>query len=151
MNTRRIVASACALCLASPAAAVASTGADATKAQGPYGLSAVPGPPLTAKAKGPYGLTPVTGPRLTAKAKGPYGLTPVTGPRLTAKAKGPYGLAVVGGPPLAAAGRAPASAAAGSDATTSWRVVAISEAVLLVAFAFGSAGIVSGRHRATAW
>ena len=60
MLTRRIVASACALCLAIPAAASASPATD---------------PPNLVNAKGPYGMTLATDPPNLVKAIGPYGMT----------------------------------------------------------------------------
>jgi hypothetical protein len=147
MVTRRIVTSVCALCLASPAAAVASQGPEPSKAQGPYGITSVAGPDIIAKAKGPYGIT-VSGPAITAKAKGPYGVTVATGPALTAKAKGPYGITPATGPALTAGATTHPAAAARSDSTTAWRIAAISEAALLAAVALGSLALVAGRRRA---
>ena len=60
MLTRRIVASACALCLAIPAAASASPATDPpnlVKAEGPFGMTLATDPPNLVKAKGPYGMT----------------------------------------------------------------------------------------------
>jgi hypothetical protein len=138
----RIVASVCALCFAVPAAAVASHGSEPPNAQGPYGLAPVSPPPLTAEAEGPYGLAPVTTPPLTAKARGPYGLAPVTTSPLTAKARGPYGPTPVTGRPITSARTAPAAATARGDGETAWRIVAICEAALLAAVAFGSLYVV---------
>jgi len=148
MVIRRIVTGVCALCLVTPAAAIASPGTDSPKAQGPYGVAAVPGPPLTAKAKGPFGVKPATGPVLTAKVKGPYGVTPATGPVLTAKVKGPYGATSVTGPAITAGRTTQPAAGARSDATTGWRTAAISEAALLAALALGFVGLAGARRRA---
>jgi hypothetical protein len=65
MLTRRIAVSACTLCLAIPAAAGASQGANPPPAKGPYGLNPA-GPRSTVQAKGPYGIVP-PGPRITTK------------------------------------------------------------------------------------
>jgi hypothetical protein len=146
MLTRRIVMSACALCLAIPAAAVASPGTDPPKAQGPYGTTSVTGPAIAGKAKGPYGVTVVTRGPVPDQAKGPYGVTVDNGPALTAKAKGPYGVTPVTGPPAAAAGSHAAAAASGNDADD-WRIVALGEAALLAALAFGGVALVAGRRR----
>ena len=123
MLIRRIVMSVCALCLASPAAALASP------------------------AKGPYGVAPA-GPRLTGQVKGPYGVTPVPGQDIIAKAKGPYGLAPVTGAPARGGGTSQAAAGARSASPTAWRVVAICEAALLAALALAGAALVAGRRRA---
>ena len=141
MLIRRIVMSVCAVCLASPAAALASP------AKGPYGVAPA-GPRLTGQVKGPYGVTPVPGQDIIAKAKGPYGVTAAGGPTLTAKAKGPYGLAPVTGAPARGGGTSQAAAGARSASPTAWRVVAICEAALLAAFALAGAALVAGRRRA---
>jgi hypothetical protein len=148
MVTRRIVTSACALCLAVPAAAVASPGTVPQKARGPYGITPATGAPTSAKAKGPYGIPPRTGPSITAVAKGPYGVTPVTGPPMTAKATGPYGITPLTGPPATAGATAHSAATARDTSTTGWRIAAIGEAGLLAALALGSVALVATRRRA---
>ena len=148
MVTRRIVTSVCALCLATPAAALASPGPDPPKAKGPYGITSATGPPLTAVARGPYGISPIAGPDIIAKARGPYGVTPVTGPPTTAKVKGPYGITPVTAPPATAGRTAHPAATARSSSRTGWRIVAISEAALLAAIALGSASLLAARRRA---
>ena len=130
MVTRRIVTSVCALCLAIPAAAVASPGTDQPKAQGPYGVTPVPGAPTAATAKGPYGVAPVPGSQITAEAKGPHGITPVNAGSITAS------------------GTAHRAAAARSDSTAGWRIVALCEAALLAAVALGAVQLVAARRRA---
>jgi hypothetical protein len=71
MLTRRIVATACALCLAIPAAAGASQATDPPKlveAKGPYGMTLATDPPNLVKAIGPFGMT----------SKGPHATTQTT-------------------------------------------------------------------------
>jgi hypothetical protein len=148
MVTRRIVTSVCALCLAIPAAAVASPGTDQPKAQGPYGVTPVPGAPTAAKAKGPYGVAPVPGSQITANAKGPYGVAPVPGSQIAAKAKGPYGITPVNAGSITASGTAHRAPAARSDSTAGWRIVALCEAALLAAVALGAVQLVAARRRA---
>jgi hypothetical protein len=136
MLPRRIAISACALCLAIPAAAGASSTTDPPKARGPYGIT-----PATladtVKAKGPYGVTPATLAD-TVKAKGPYGVTPATLPH-TVKAKGPYGVT------LATDSHDSTGATARANG---WRTAAISEATLLAALALGLALLLPARRRA---
>jgi hypothetical protein len=146
MFTRRIVTSVCALCLASPAAAVAAPGTSPPSAKGRNGIAPVTGPPL-AKAKGPYGATPITAAPAAAQARGPYGVTP-TGPPL-AKAKGPYGATPITGAvaATAAAGTSHPAAGARNASPTAWRVVAIGEAALLAALALAAMALVAGRRR----
>ena len=67
MLTRRIAISACALCLAIPAAAGASPTTDPPNARGPYGVTPAT-LPHTVKAKGPYGVTTAAGSSDTAGA-----------------------------------------------------------------------------------
>jgi hypothetical protein len=90
MLTRRIVISACALCLAIPTAAGASPATDPPKAKDPSGITSTD-PQNVVKAKGPYGVTTSTDPQNIVKAKGPYGVTTSTDPQNIVKAKGPYG------------------------------------------------------------
>jgi hypothetical protein len=144
MNIRSIVVGACALCLAIPAAAVASPGTDQPK--GPYGVTAATGPSITAKAEGPYGVMPDTGPATVAKAKGPYGVMPETGPTTVAKAKGPYGVTPATGLATVAGATAHPAATARSDDTAAWRIVALCEAALLAAFALAAAHLVPRRR-----
>jgi hypothetical protein len=146
MFTRRIVTSVCALCLATPAAAVASPATAPPQVRGPYGVAPVTGPPSTAKAKGPYGVAP-TGPRTTAVVRGPYGVTPTTGPALTAKAKGPYGVTPVTAASAPARGTSHRRAVADSASPTAWRTAAIGEAALLAALAIAALALVAGRRR----
>src|SRR3954469_11515867 len=148
MVIRRIVGSVCALCLAAPAGAVASPGTDPPLPRGPYGVTAVTGPPSTARAKGPYGVTSVTGPVSTATVKGPYGVTPVTGPVLTAEVKGPYGVTPATATPVTASRTPHPAAAAHGSATSGWRIAAISEAALLAALPLGLTGLAGARRRA---
>jgi uncharacterized protein (DUF2345 family) len=127
MLTRRIVVSACALCLAVPAAAGASPATDPPKPMGPYGIT-TPDPPKFTKARGPYGIT-TPGPQNIVKAKGPYGITVATGPQHTTAAT------------VHAAG------ASGQDATNDWRTAAVSEGALLAALAAGSGVLLLARRR----
>ena len=143
MVNRRIIIGVCALCLAFPAGAVAAPGTDPPKPQGPYGLDTATAAPNGAKAKGPYGITPSTRAPIGATVKGPYGVTPDIGAPINATVKGPYGVT----PVTATTVTAHRAAAAGSDTTDAWRIVAIGEAALLAAIALGSAGLVAGRHR----
>jgi hypothetical protein len=165
MLTRRIVMSACALCLAVPAAAGASPAMDppkaagppgittptdtqnVVKAKGPYGASG-PNPQNVVKAKGPYGVTVSTDPQNVVKAVGPYGATAAV-PRNLVKAKGPYG-ATVGTNLQTVTGSTPHSASASShDNSNGWRIAAIAQAALLAALALVSVLFLSARHRAT--
>jgi hypothetical protein len=147
MVIRRIVTGVCALCLVTPAAAVAAPGTDPPKPQGPYGVT-VTGPPILAKARGPYGATAGAGPDIVAKAKGPYGVKPVTGPPILAKARGPYGATAVTGPPTTARSTAHTNATGHSDVSSDWRAAAIGEAVLIAALALGLLGLAGVRNRA---
>jgi hypothetical protein len=76
MLTRRILMTACALCLVIPAGASASA-ADPPKAKGPYGITMTTGPQNIIKAKGPYGPIATPGPQsmtaATAHAAGASG------------------------------------------------------------------------------
>jgi hypothetical protein len=128
MLTRRIAISACALCLAIPAAAGASPTTD---------------PP---NARGPYGVTPATLPH-TVSARGPYGVTPATLPH-TVKAKGPYGVTTAAGSSDTTGATARAGGASGRDGANGWRTAAIFEAALLTALALGSALLLLPRRRA---
>ena len=146
MFTRRIITSVCALCLATPAAAVAAPATDSPPVRGPYGVATATGAPAGAKPKGPYGVAPVT-PRTTVVVRGPYGVTPTTGPALTAKAKGPYGVTPVTASRTTAGGTSHAAGIAHGVSPTAWRVVAISEAALLAALALAALASVAGRRR----
>jgi hypothetical protein len=138
--TRRIVISACALCLAIPAAAGASP------AKGPYGATA-PDPPKVVEAKGPYGVTTPDPPKLV-EAKGPYGVTTPDPPKLV-KAEGPYGTTLAPSSEATTTGATTLGAAASShDGINDWRTAAISEAALLAALALGLAALLAGRRRA---
>jgi hypothetical protein len=156
MMTRRIVVSACALSLAVPVAAGASSanappetyGSTSTtypelvKAKGPYGTTLATSPKLV-KAKGPFGTTPATYPKLL-KAKGPFGTTPATYPKLVA-AKGPFGATVATSAPHSTGAGTHLADASGGDAN-SWRTAAVSEAALLAALALGSGLILLARR-----
>jgi hypothetical protein len=147
MLTRRIVVSACALCLAIPAAAGASPATDPPNlvdAKAPSGTTTTDVPKLV-KAKGPYGTTTTDPPKLV-KAIGPYGTTTTDPPKLV-KAIGPYGTTTTG--PQAATPTTPHAASASSDdGVNSWRTAAISAAALLAALALGSALLLIPRRRA---
>jgi hypothetical protein len=147
MLTRRIVVSACALCLAIPAAAGASPATDPPNlvdAKAPSGTTTTDVPKLV-KAKGPYGTTTTDVPKLV-KAIGPYGTTTTDPPKLV-KAIGPYGTTTTG--PQAATPTTPHAASASSDdGVNSWRTAAISAAALLAALALGSALLLIPRRRA---
>jgi hypothetical protein len=147
MLTRLIAMSACALCLAIPAAAGASATTNPPKAEGPYGNPPA-GAPSTLKARGPYG-NPPAGPPSTLKAEGPYGTPPGTRPQSTLKAKGPYG----NPPGTRPQSTTPASVHRGGtsprDVANGWRTAAISEAALLAAAVLGWALLLlPARHRA---
>jgi hypothetical protein len=146
MVIRRIVTGVCAVCLATPAVAVASPGTDPPKAQGPYGITVVTGPPPTATAKGPYGLA-AAGPPIAAEPKGPYGVVP-PGPQSTAIATGPYGVTTATRGPVAGRSTTHPGAVAVGDVSSDWRVAAIGEAALLAALALGLAGVAGARNRA---
>ena len=149
MLTRRIVASACALCLAIPAAASASPATDPpnlVKAEGPFGMTLATDPPNLVNAKGPYGMTTTDLPKVV-KAKGPYGTTLATDPPNLVKAIGPFGMTTT--VPQATTPTTPhAASASNHDATDNWRTAAISEAALLAALALGSALVLTPRRRA---
>jgi hypothetical protein len=147
MFIRRIATSACALCLAIPATAVAAPGANPPEARGPYGTP-VTGAPALAEPKGPYGSTPAIGAPALAEPKGPYGSTQTTGAPVLAQAKGPYGSTPAAGAPLAAGRTTHAAAGPRSDALTAWRAAAIAEAALLAAVTLASMGVVAARGRA---
>ena len=68
MLIRRIVMSACALCIAVPSAASASAATDPPKPAGPYGVTTAIDPSTIVKAKGPYGVTLKTDPQNTTRA-----------------------------------------------------------------------------------
>ena len=146
MLTRRIVMSACALCLAIPSAASASAATDPPKPVGPDGITTTIDPSIIVKAKGPYGTTLATSPKLT-KAKGPYGMTLATSPKLI-KAKGPYGMTVAPNSVKTTTATAHPASASSSDGMNDWRAAAVSEAALLAALALGSAWFLSARRRA---
>jgi hypothetical protein len=161
MLTRRIVISACALCLAVPAAAGASPATDPPKPTGPYGITS-PDPPKFEEARGPYGTTTPDPPKFTeatgpygtttpdpptfTKARGPYGIT-TAGPQNIVKAKGPYGITVATGPQHTTAATVHAAGASGQDATNDWRAAAVSEGALLAALAAGSGVLLLARRR----
>ncbi len=88
MLTRRIAISACALCLAIPAAAGASSTTDPPKAKGPYGITPATLLGDTVKAKGPYGVTTATDSQdttgATARAAGASGRDGANGWRTAA-------------------------------------------------------------------
>jgi hypothetical protein len=130
MLTRRIVISACALCLAVPAAAGASPATD---------------PP---KAEGPPGITTPTDPQHVVKAKGPYGAT-APDPQNVVKAKGPYGATVSTNPQTLTGSTTHAASASSHDNSNDWRTAAIVQAALLAALALVSVLLLSARHRAT--
>ncbi len=162
MLTRRIVMSACALCIAVPSAASASPATDPPQPVGPHGITATSYPKLV-KAKGPYGMTPATHPKLVkakgpygtttatypnlAKAKGPYGTTTATYPNLV-EAKGPYGTTVATSTQRTTGAAAHPASASSSDGISDWRTAAISEAALLAALALGLASLLSARRHA---
>jgi hypothetical protein len=165
MLTRRIVISACALCLAVPAAAGASPATDPPKAEGPPGIAAptdpqqvvkaegpygatAPDPQNVVKAKGPYGVTVSTNPQHVVKAEGPYGAT-APDPQNVVKAKGPYGATVSTNPQTATGSTTHAASASSHDNSNDWRTAAIAQAALLAALALGSVLLLSARHRAT--
>ena len=163
MLIRRIVMSACALCIAIPSVASASAATDPpkpvglyamtapidpdaiVKAKGPYGATLKAEPPNLVKAKGPYGSTVAVDPKTIAEAKGPYGTTAAIDPKSIVEAKGPYGVTLK--PATQNATRATAHAARASS-SNDWRTTAISEAALLAGLALGSAWLLSVRHRA---
>jgi len=145
MLTRRIVISACALCLAIPTAAGASPATDPPTAKDPYGITTTD-PQNIVKAKGPYGVT-TAGPQNIVKAKGPYGIT-TAGAQNFVKAKGPYGVTTTTGPQNTTAATAHAAGASSRDDMNDWRTAAISEAALLAALALGSALLLTARRRA---
>jgi ribosomal protein L6P/L9E len=164
MLTRRIVISACALCLAIPTAAGASPATDppkakdpsgitstdpqnVVKAKGPYGVTTSTDPQNIVKAKGPYGATTSTDPQNIVKAKGPYGVT-TAGAQNFVKAKGPYGMTTTTGPQNTTAATAHAAGASSHDDMNDWRTAAISELALLAALALGSALLLTARRRA---
>jgi len=68
MLTRRIVMSACALCIAIPSAASASAATDPPEPIGPAGITTTIDPSTIAKAKGPYGATLKTDPQNATRA-----------------------------------------------------------------------------------
>jgi hypothetical protein len=146
MLTRPIVISACALCLAIPASAGASTATHPPKAKGPYGPTTTTDPQNIVKAKGPYGPT-TTDPQNIVKAKGPYGPTTTTDPQNIVKAKGPYGI-IIRDPHNTNRATTHAASASSHDGTNGWRNAAISEAALLAALALGSVLFISARRRA---
>jgi hypothetical protein len=130
MLTRRIVISACALCLAVPAAAGASPATDPPKAEGPPGITAPTDPQQVVEAEGPYGAT-APDPQNVVKAKGPYGATVSTNPQ------------------TATGSTTHAASASSHDNSNDWRTAAIAQAALLAALALGSVLLLSARHRAT--
>jgi len=158
MLTRRIAIGACALCLATPAAAGASEGTNPPRnataptgapsivtAKGPYGIPA-PGARSTVHAKGPYGI-PAPGAKSTVHAKGPYGI-PAPGPRSTVRAKGPYGIPASPVSPSTPATSVLAGRTPLRDEASGWRTAAISEAALLAALLLGLALLLPARQRA---
>jgi hypothetical protein len=164
MLTRRIVISACALCLAIPTAAGASPATDppkakdpsgitstdpqnVVKAKGPYGVTTSTDPQNIVEAKGPYGPTTSTDPESIVKAEGPYGVT-TAGAQNFVKAKGPYGMTTTTGPQNTTAATAHAAGASSRDDMNEWRTAAISELALLAALALGSALLLAARRRA---
>ena len=161
MLTRRIVMSACALCIAArppPAHRRPRTRpagrpvrhhrhhlSEARQGQGalrhdPRHLS---GP---RQGQGPYGTTTATYPDLV-KAKGPYGTTTATYPNLV-EAKGPYGTTVAASTQRTTGATATPPAPRPATASNDWRTAAISEAALLAALALGSAWLLSARRHA---
>jgi hypothetical protein len=132
MPTRRIAASACALCLIVPALAGAQPIHDPP--------AATPtSPQSTARVMGPSGTTNPTSPRSTAGLMGPSGTTNPTSPRSTAGLMGPSGTTKAA---------AHAAVASDGDATDGWRIAAVSEAALFAALALGSALILRARRAA---
>jgi hypothetical protein len=166
MLARRIVMSACALCIAVPSAAVASAAADPPQPAGPYGVTATIDPSAIVKAKGPYGTTATIDPKTILKAKGPYGTTATIDPKTILKAEGPYGTTATIDPKTIVKARGPYGAtlkadpqhtprasahpasASNGDGINDWRTAAISEATLLAALALGSVWLLSARRHA---
>jgi hypothetical protein len=148
MLTRRIVMSACALCIAIPSAASASAATDPSKPIGPAGITTTIDPSTIAKAKGPYGVTLKNDPPNLVKAKGPYGITATIDPKTTVKAKGPYGTTLKTASQNTTRATAHPTSASSSDGVNDWRTAAISEGALLAALALGSAWLLSARRHA---
>jgi hypothetical protein len=148
MLTRRIVISACALCIAVPSAASASAATDPPKPAGPYGITTAIDASTIVRAKGPYGTTATIDPTTIVKAKGPYGTTPTIDPTTSVKAKGPYGVTLKTHPQNTTRATAHPTSASTSDGINDWRTAAISEAALLAALALGSAWLLSARRHA---
>jgi hypothetical protein len=150
MPTRRIAASACALCLIVPAlagaqpihdppAATPTSPQSTARVMGPSGTTNPTSPRSTAGLMGPSGTTNPTSPRSTAELMGPSGTTNPTSPRSTAGLMGPSGTTKAA---------AHAAVASDGDATDGWRIAAVSEAALFAALALGSALILRARRAA---
>jgi hypothetical protein len=148
MLTRRIVMSACALCIAIPSAASASAATDPPEPIGPAGITTTIDPSTIAKAKGPYGATLKHDLPSLVKAKGPYGITTTIDPSTIAKAKGPYGATLKTDPQNATRATAHPASASSTGGVNDWRTAAISEGALLAALALGSAWLLSARRHA---
>jgi hypothetical protein len=130
MLTRRITISACALCLAVPAAAGAQPIRDPAAGHADRIGS------LTAKQlAAAYGTTEATAPARVAM--GPSGTTEATAPARVAM--GPSGTTKATAP-------ARVTVASDGDGTNGWRIAAGSEAALLAALALGSALILRARR-----
>src|SRR5919106_319690 len=109
MLTRRIATTACALCLAVPAAAGAQPIHDPAAGHADRVGS------LTAKQlAAAYGTPKSAGPQGTTMAMGPYGTPKSAGPQGTTMAMGPYGTPKSAGP-------ARAAVASDGDGTNGWR------------------------------
>jgi hypothetical protein len=147
MLTRRIATSACALCLAVPAAAGAQPIHDPAAGHADHvvhGGSLDRIGSLTAKQlAAAYGTTKSAGLRgTTMMAMGPSGTTKATGPQgTTMMAMGPSGTTKATAP-------ARVTVASDGDGTNGWRIAAGSEAALLGALALGSALILRARRSA---
>ena len=148
MLTRRIVISACALCIAIPSAAGASVATDPPKPAGLYSVTTAIHPSAIVKAKGPYGTTATIDPKTIIEAKGPFCTTATIDPKTIVKAKGPYGATLKTAPQNTTRATAHPASASSSDGINDWRTAAISEAALLAALALGSAWFLSARRHA---
>jgi hypothetical protein len=157
MLTRRIAVSACALCLAVPAAAGAQSNHGAVTPMGPYRAAQVAsvqgavtpmGPYRAAKVASVHGAVTPMGPYRAAKVAGVEGAVTPMGPYRAAKVASVQGAVTPMGPYVATKATGPAQAAVTSDGngTDGWRIAAVIEAALFAALALGSVLILRARR-----
>lgn len=160
--TRRLAASAAALCLVVPATAVAQSSPTELTGMGSYRIADAAGPlvvtgagsyhaartagsPTTATGLGSYGAAKSAGAGATVTGAGSYATARTAGSQVAVTGLGGYSTAGSAGSQLAVTGMgayrtdSPARAVAASNGgSDGWQMAALSQAVLVAAFALGA-------------